>query len=302
MSEVDPTELTIEDFRMTYRGWTGNIHRDANGAYDVTKEADTDIVEMLDWTPLAVRDQREGRHLQIGGSLGVGTEMFRYLTLQVTIKRSTFAALEDARARFARAFDIQEAQVDAASTRGISAFAFRCPTATPPTGYTSPVDELFYARPMGGPQGPRVQRGAGKSLIASAQLVCEDPRRYIDPGRSIVLNSGNSFSAACPNWASTMGVLVEPVITVVMSGNGNAAWTLSDGVRAIVLDMSAAGSGTFTIDTRNRRIYKGSTPRDDLRESSPVLWPVVLAGGSTWTLTNTGNVTSVTIAYRPARS
>lgn len=301
MSEVDPTELTIEDFRMTYRGWTGNIHRDANGAYDVTKEADTDIVEMLDWTPLAVRDQREGRHLQIGGTLGVGTEMFRYLTLQVTIKRSTFAALEDARSKFARAFDIQEAQIDSPSTRGLSAFAFRCPTSAAPTSYTSPVDELFYARPMGGPQGPRVVRGAGKSLIASAQLVCEDPRRYLDPGLSFVIN-GSPWTKDCWNWDATMGVLVEPVITIVMSGNGAADLTISDGVRAIVLDMSAAGSGTFTIDTRNRRIYKGSTPRDDLRESSPVLWPVVLAGGSTWTLTNTGNVTSVTIAYRPARS
>lgn len=299
MSDLEPT---IEDYRMTYRGWTGNIHRTALGAYDDTKQEDTDVVEMLDWTPLSVRDQREGRHLQIGGTLGVGTEQFRYITLQVRMKRLTFAALEDAKSAFARAFDLQEAQIDSPSTRGISAFAFRCPTGSPPSGYTSPVDELFLARPMGGPQGPRIVRSEGKSVIGSVQLVCEDPRRYIDPGKSIVLNSGNGYSASCPNWGATMGVLVEPVISIVLSGAGHASLTISDGSRSLVMDMSGQTSGTFTVDTRSRRIRKGSTDKDDVRTSSAILWPVVVAAGNTWTATGTTNLTSVTISYRPARA
>lgn len=161
------------------------------------------------------------------------------------------------------------------------------------------VRETYYARPDTMPQFRRSKTG-GKAVIASVQLVCEDPRRYLYVPESIPwgdLAQGQFLG----NWTTTMGRVVHPVLTIVTSGNGASDLTISDGTRSLVLDMSAAGAGTFTIDTFAQSILKGSTRRDDLRTSQPDTFPVVLAGGSTWTMTNRTNVTSASIAYRQAR-
>lgn len=293
----DELESSILDYPFGYGAWTGNQHRTAAGAYDRTYQADTDVVEVFDFARLATRDQREGSHQRIGGDLGIATEQFRFLALVVQIKRSTHAALEDALSVFARAFDVQEAQVDLPSTRGIRAFTFYTPTAQ--VGYTSPVREIFYARPDTMPQFRRV-KSAGKAIIASTQLICEDPRRYLYTAESIAW-SPLSSPVALPNWTATIGRLVHPVLTIVMSGNGASNLTVSDGTRSLVLDMSAAGAGTFTIDTFTQRIYKGSADADDLRTSNPDTFPLIVAGGSSWTMTNRTNVTSASVAYRQAR-
>lgn len=301
MTDLDELEASVLDFPFTYRAWVGNRHRTTAAAYDRTYESDTDLVSVFDYSRLSTRDQREGSHLRIGGDLGMATEQFRYLALVVDIKRTSHAALEDAIARFRYAFDVQEAQVESPSTRGIFPLSFYSPTLAPPTGLASPVQEMYYARPDTMPQFRRSKSG-GKSCIASVQLVCEDPRRYAySPTFKPWATLGSPL--ALPNWGSDMGATVHPVITLVMSGNGASNLTISDGTRSLVLDMSAAGSGTFTIDCFAQRIWKGSTARDDLRTSQPDQWPLVLPGGSSWTIANTTNVTptSTEVSYRAAR-
>lgn len=290
-------EASILDFPFTYGSWTGNRHRTTAGDYDRTYEKDTDVVKVFDFARLVTRDQREGSHQRIGGDLGIATEQFRFLALIVQIKRSSHAALEDALSTFERAFDVQEAQIDSPSTRGIRAFSFYTPTAQ--AGYTSPVRELYFARPDTMPQFRRVESG-GKAIIASTQLICEDPRRYLYTAESIAW-SPLSSPATLPNWTATIGRLVHPILTIVMSGNGASNLTIADGTRSLVLDMSAAGAGTFTVDSFTQRIYKGSADADDLRTSDPDTFPLVPAGGASWTMTNRTNVTSASVAYRQAR-
>lgn len=294
---LDDLEASLLDFPMGYGTWAGNQHRTTAGGYDRAAEANADVVELLDYARLSTRDQREGSHQRTGGDLGVATEQFRFLALVVRIKRTTYAALEDAVAVFQRAFDVQEAQVDSPSTRGIRPFDLYVPTTV--AGYASPVHELYYARPDTMPQFRR-SRSQGKSIIASAQLICEDPARYLHTAESVSW-SPLSSPVALPNWTATMGRLVRPILTLVMAGNGASNLTISDGTRSLVLDMSAAGSGTFTVDSFTQRIWKGTTARDDLRTSNPDTFPVIVAGGASWTMTNRTNVTSATVAYRQAR-
>jgi hypothetical protein len=513
--ELEPSTLDRPFF---YRSWTGNQHRTTHGLYDRTDESNTDLVQVFDYARLSVREQREGSHLRIGGDLGIATEQFRFLALVALIKRDSYAKLEDALSAFARTFDVQEAQVDSPSTRGLYSFQFYAPTtikgiaqhhintiggafATPPTsvwrlgeafgtfrdrgtigtvhgtvsgtpsrgqaslfgdsgsdrslvanagsqgvtygdvygqtgasvwsvtgwlkwggsatameiltkilagangwavrvttggvlqmltwnasvlqdlaathtafvagelhhfgfvfgastlnvyldgelvgteartqnaGASTPqamstslgasggslqelamwqgvelsatemkviyewtaVRELYYARPDTMPQFRRVKSG-GKGFYASTQLVCEDPRRYLYGAESVPwVDLTNALFL--PNWTTGMGRVVHPVITLVMGGAGDSNLTISDGTRSLVLDMSGETSGTFLIDCFTGRITKSSTSKDYIRTSQPDTYPVVVAGGSSWTMTNRTNVTATTtsVAYRQAR-
>lgn len=303
------------DFPLAFRSLVLNEHRTAAGALDQTKENDTIRVNVFDFSRLQQRDQREPLNLLTGGDLGDASPTFRYLTLAGTIKAPTGMGLSDKIAAFLQAFNIEEAMLASPSTDGLSALTFTDTTLVNTgrgTAWTDPtlgtagyyVKERFLARPAGWPS-ITGRRSGGDSVAFATELICADPRRYIDTAESVVLNSGNSYSASCPNWNATIGWAVPPLITIVTSASGSASFTLDitgDGVDAIVLDLSAVGATTIVWDTANGTIKVGATHRSDLRTSSVTsLFPRIPRGGGTATATNTTNVTSVTLAYRQAR-
>lgn len=295
--------LRITDFPLGYRGVTFNQHRTAAGAYDVTYETDTIVIDQFDFSRVQLRDQREGLHALSGGDLGVGTEVFRYLSVAGVIKASTGEKFEDKVAAVIRALSLDEAQLDSPSTEGVSAFDFYCPTEYSGTGIATPVREKFLARPAAALAW--IER-SHQYLTArfAAELVCPDPRRYLYTATSVTLSSGAGFSnRTLPNWNTTMGRKVYPLITLTMSGNGAAALTITDGTTSLVLDMSAAGSGTFTIDMATGIIKKSSTKRADLRTSGVnTFWGIPAGGLTTVSMTNTTNVTSAVFSYNQARA
>lgn len=288
------------DYRMTYRGLTLNDHRDASGDFDRDQAEDCYDVTYFDFSALSVRDQVEGLHLDSGADLGVASKEYRRLALRGLIKGSTAAKLEDRVAKLFNAFDVEEAQRDDPTTEGISAFTFWCPTDDPPSGLSSPVQEQFMARPRGFPV-VYERKSQGLAYMFAAELICADPRRYVVTAESIVFSSGD-WTKAMPNWSDGQGVIVYPVLTIVMSGAGDSDLTISDGTTDLVLDMSGETAGTFTVDMGTCDIKKGTTMRADLRTSEVDTFYGVAPGGSSWTITNTTGVTSVTAAYRPARS
>lgn len=295
--------LRVTDFPIGYRGVTANEHRSTAGGYVVASEKDTTIVQQFDFSRLQLRDQREGLHAASGGDLGVGTEVFRYLSLVFKHKGSTGEALEDRLAAYLRAFNIEEAQLDSPTTEGVSALDFYCPTAYSGTGVSSPVREKFLARPAAGPAWvSRAQDGL--TALMGVELVCPDPRRYLYTATSVTLSSGAGFSnRTLPNWNTTMGRKVYPLITLTMSGNGHASLTITDGTTSLVLNMSAAGAGTFTIDMATGIIKKSTTKRADLRSSGVnTFWGVPAGGLTTVSMTNTTNVTSAVFSYNQARA
>lgn len=303
-------------FPMAYPGITLNEHRTSAGAEDSTKLNDTIRVDRLDWSRIQQRDQREPLHLLSGGDLGDATAAFRYISLAGTILGSTGAKLSDKISQLMAAFDVEEAQFDSPSTEGIQPFTFTDVTEVVTgrgTAFTDPVSglsngqyvlERFMARPAAFPI-ITARRSGGKTALFSVELVCADPHRYIDTAEAVVLNSGNSFTATPPNWNSSIGKVVYPVLTLVMAGNGasnlsiDANGDLASG--PLVLNMAAAGAGTFVIDCATGRITKSSLDVAALRTSAVDTYPRVIPGGSVWTVTNTTNVTSLTIGYRQAR-
>lgn len=301
------------DFPMGFRSLTLNAHRTTAGAIDTAKEADTIRVTTFDPSRIQQRDQREAMHLVPGGDLGDATLAFRYLSVAGMIKASTGAKLDDAIAAVESTFHIEECQRASPTTEGVLPFWFYGVTEVTGlpgssaladgSGYA--VKERYYVRPAGyavivG------KRSGGDSVPFACELVAPDTRRYLDTANSVVLNSGNSYSAACPNWNAAQGVASYPTITILMAGAGSATFGLAitnDDAGTLTLDLSGCtGGDSVTLDTLTGVLKKNGVHAAQLRASDVLtLFPFIAAGGGTASATNTTNVTSVTIAYRQAR-
>jgi hypothetical protein len=297
--------LEIVSYPMTYRGLILNAHRQADGTMLATAAAraamaDTIRVDRFDFSRLQVRDQREPLHLLSGADVGDATVAGRYLALGGTIVASSAGRLEDRIAEVFQAFHIEEAQLDAASTEGISPFVFTCPTEL--VGYAPRQVERFNARPAGYPAiFERRSRGFGATF--AVELFVPDPRRYRDTAEAIVVPAG-----VCPNWTLGVGTQVPPVVTVVLSGAGASNFTLRRSATGVfpqvdfVMDLSGLGASTLTVDMATQRILVGSTPRADLQTSAVNTFWAIPRGGCTVQALNSAGVTSVTVAYRQARA
>lgn len=289
------------DYPFTYRGNVLNQHQTALGAYDDTYEKDTTLVSVFDYSGLSVRDQIEGLHLDSGADLGVASKEFRRVALRGLLKGSTAAKLEDREARFRAAFDVEEAQRTSPSTEGVHGFDFYSLTEVPPGGLTSPVREMFLCRPRGFPV-IYDRRNKGFTSAFAVELIAPDPLQYIYTPTTVSFSAGAGWEQDLPNWEDGIGVVTYPTLSIVMGGAGHASLTITDGTTSLVLDMSGETSGTFIVNMKTGSIKKGSTHKGDLRTSDVDTFFGVEPDGSTWTISNTTNVTSALATYRMARS
>lgn len=293
------SDLQIEDFPQAYRGLTLSGQRTATGAQDKSV-VDFIRVARFDFSRLQIRDQRAALELGTGGDLGDAAETFRYISVAGMIVGSTGEKLADLVSRIFQTFDIEEAVLASPTTKGLTAFTFTAPTEL--AGYSPYQTEQFLVRPAGYPTiFERISEGLSRPF--ALELVAEDPRRYRATATSKTLNSGNGFSAACPNWDANMGRQVYPTLTITMSGAGNAAFTVTNGSTSLVLDLSGlSAANVVTVDMATGVIKLGSTHRADLRTSTVATFFGIPRNGATLSATNTGGVSSVVIDYREARA
>jgi hypothetical protein len=301
----------ILSFPIGYRGFTLNEHRTSGGAITAANVENTVMVEKFDFSPLEFRDQRDGLHLLMGGDLGMVSDQFRYVSIAGIIKGSSAALLEDRVAKFLSAFHPVNCFAASPTTRGVHDLDFYCPTATPPSGYSSPVRELFKGRPTGLPA-VFERRGSGYQMQFAAQLICPDTRRYLYTAEAKVANAGNAWSIAVPNWTSALGAPTTGIVTLELTGAGSSnctlwyADTLTGVTTVLVLDLSGLGVGahTITVDVQNNIIKEGSTRKDSLRTSAvdTGFWQVNAGGGTFSVPAGRTNLTSATFASRQARA
>lgn len=312
----------ILEYPMGYRGLVLNDHWSAAGAYEPAAERDTIRVSQFDFSALSVRDQIEGLHLDTGADLGVATREWRRLSLRGEILGSTPAKLEDRIARTFSAFDVEEAIRTSPATEGVSAFDFYCPTEE--AGFGPIAHELFMARPRGFPVVfERLSKGL--SVLYAVELVAPDPRRYVYAPTVVTFSAAAGWSKSMPNWPVGLGSLVFPVVVINCLGVGTAPanLTISDGTTSLVLDITrtspdttpvgfeAFGDGPLTVDMGTASMLfqssepsylPGPTPVAFMRTSDVDTFYGVPPGGSTWTITNTGTVSSIVATYRMARA
>lgn len=301
---------TILSHPLGYRGLVLNGQRNSSGALVEANLNKTILVERFDFSALEFRDQRDGLHLLLGGDLGAVSAEFRYISLSGTIMGDTAGDLEDRVANFLSIFHPENCYAASPSTKGVHDLDFYTPTLVPPSGYTSPVREIFKGRPTALPA-VFERRATGYAMVFAAQIICPDTRRYLYTAEAKAANTGNSFSVAIPNWTTTTGAATTGIITLVLTAAGHASCTLryvdtlTGTTTDLVLDLSGIGAGahTITVDVGTGVIKEGSTRKDELRTSAvdTGIWQVN-AGGGTFSVINTTNLTSATFAYRQARA
>lgn len=316
--------LTTLEYPVTYSGLNINDSFSAAGVRDITKDRSQYRVTAFDPGRLQYRDQREGLHLLSGGDLGSATRVFRYLSLVGIMRDTTPALLYDRRAVLMRAFDLEESQYTSPTTVGQQALDFYTPTAIAPSGFTSPVRELYFCRPSVYPQAyDRMNNGLQESF--ALELVCGDPTRYMYTASTLTANSGNSWTGAVANWTATTGAMTWPVIRIntttgVHSATVNLRFTPTTigSVVNLNLDLSAAtfnGTHTIDIDMRTRaiildgaidsltRVITGGTHVAYTRTTAvDTFWGIPANGGTFLVSAGTSNLTSVVVTWRQARA
>jgi len=300
-------DLRPVDFPIQYRTLVLNPHRTAVGGYDKTYETHTIRVDTFDYSRVQLRDQREALSLVTGGLLGDATESFRYISLTGSIIAPTGSELEDDIARFLQTFDLEESIIASEATKGITALTFTCPTDI--VNYSPYQAEKFMVRPAGYPV-IRERRSGGSAVPFALELIAEDPRRYRDAQTIKVLISGAlasqhgyAIGVQCPNWNSSVGRQVSPLVTIVMAGSGASNFTLSDGVTSFVLNLSGSSNNdVITVDMATAIIRRNGAMAASLRTSTVDTFLAIPRGGVYIGANNTTNVTSCTISYYEARA
>lgn len=157
-----------------------------------------------------------------------------------------------------------------------------------------------YCRPAMGRPLVLAARGEGTAREFLARLMAYDPKFYAESLTSTPLanlTGGN-------NTVTNAGVLAtDPKFVIVLSGNGSAAFTITNTTtgHAMVFDLSAIGAGTYTLDVYRALFTKsdGSNKLAKRVSGFPVnMW--LAAGANTITVTGNTNLTSVTAQFRAA--
>jgi hypothetical protein len=281
-----------------------NNHRTEDGGVDdAAIMAGYYLVEAYDFSPLDIREQREGMHLQTGGDLGPANRTFRHISLRGNIIAPSGARLDDMEAALLSAFDIEHAQIDNPDQFGEGTLKHLSETSVSVPGVGGRVLEGFYCRPERYPItfDRRGQRGHTRAFLA--QLVSPYPYRVLFPEQEVVFSAANGWSQTLPNWTTREGGISRLSLDVSHTGNGASNFTISDGTRSLVLDMSSAGVSNLYIDMWSGQIYNtADEPKQNLRTSDVDSFFDIPPGGATVTISNVTNIASVTATYHQTRA
>jgi hypothetical protein len=281
-----------------------NGHRTEDGGFDRSRLDHTYQVESYDFSPLDIREQREGRHLLTGGDFGPATRQFRHISLRGVIKARNGAELDDMEAEFLAAFDIEHAQRDVPTTFGVGTLKHSSETAFSGPGIGQLVSEGFYCRPEGYPVTYDRRGPQGIVRAFMVQLASAYPYRVLFPAESVVFSAAAGWSHDLHNWNQYVGGESQLQFDLTMTGAGANDFTVTDGTRSLVLDLSGASSGwNIRIEMWTKQIYRpNGTTLAYVRTSDIDSFFDVPAGGAAVSISNRTNVSSVTATYHQTRA
>jgi hypothetical protein len=280
-----------------------NGHRTLDGEMDRALLDQHYLVEAYDFSPLDIREQREGFHLLTGGDFGPADRQFRHISLRGVIVAPSWHVLDDMEAEFLAAFDIEHAELDNPSEYGVGTLKHVSETAFSGPAIGDRIVEGFYCRPEAYPVtfDRRGQRSTTRAFLA--QLVAGYPYRVLFPQHSVVFSAAEGWSQDLPNWNDRIGGISRLTFDIEHTGNGDSDFTITDGTRALTLDMSSAGTSHLYVEMWSKQIYN-TVPVDkaELRTSDIDSFFDVPPGGVSVTISNVTNIASVTATYHQTRA
>lgn len=271
-------------------------HYNTNGTVDYSKINNTVVIDQRT-IDVGYRDLRDPYHLTTGGALGRVHKNFGSIRLSGRIlvpdgsQAATAAAREEA---MLAAFDPALCYRDSPSTEGAYAFDFT-------EGDGVAKARRYYCRPAAR---PRVTETLNDGTVRAFDLalIAADPRAYAQSEAGAVPTNMTPGAPSCV--LTNVGTVPAPLkATIVMAGAGSSSFTLTrDGV-AFVLNLSTmANLDTVRVYFETcgpygdgRRVTKSNVSAFGLKTSSPSTWLDVPVGFTTFTMTNTTNVTSCTL-------
>lgn len=284
-----------------------NEHLSSTGVVDVTKVNNTVVVDRARWVP-NYRDLRDPYHLAQGGSLGRVHKGIMGLVMdgRILVPDATQAAsLSDKERAMRASFDPYQAYLDSASTDGAYALDYTEPT-TDTTTYPSGLITLRrYMRPNLQPTFE--ERLTDRTMLPwSVVLVAGDPREYEQTQQTLALTPGSPTGNVI-NRGTTPAPLKA---TIVMSGAGSATFTITRSGVAFILNLSTTINTDQVVVVMEtcgpyglgRKITKNGTDSFSFKTSGVATWLDAPVGTTSFTISNTTNVTSCTLAWYSARA
>ena len=279
-----------------------NEHFNTDGTTDTQKVDDTIVIDRRQSDPM-FRDSRDPYHLTQGGALGrvhKGMASWR-LDGRILVPDATQQQrLSDRERDLRAAFDPFICTNDSPTTEGAFALKWDELTSDTTNFATGRRPVQLFCRPTLQPQ---VDALASESAMRrwALGLVAGDPRIYGQTEQTLVLTAGSPT-----NSASNIGLTAAPLkVTIVMSGNGNSAFRIARG--GVTFEMNLTGmvnndtivvimetSGPYG---RGKLITKNGVENFALKTSAPNTWLNVPVGSTSFTITNTTGISTVTLAW-----
>jgi hypothetical protein len=254
-------------------------------------------LESLDLTRVTVEDFREMKQFLEGAEANESYEGVLFALGRGLIHGSTPADLEDKTWAMRAAFSPALVRNAAAALdpKGVLPFDFKVDTAAG-VGYSA---RRLYCRPAVGRPIIIGRMREGLSRRFMIQLISFDPKVYGQTLHQEALTLAGEVLANAGNFYT------YPKISILFSGAGNAALTITNSTTGaiFVLNATTAAAGeTWVLDTKASKLYRLSdlANRFTTRVSGYLSQLWLPPGNSTWAITNAGGITSVTFDWRDA--
>jgi hypothetical protein len=292
-----------------------NAHLNADGSTNLANLKNTAVLDEAIVTP-GYRDLRDPYHLAQGGALGRVHKGLLVVRMRGRLRGgdATQAAFVADKERALRAaFDPYLCSIDSPTTEGAYAFDFSSDTTDTATYATGRIPLRYYLRPAAQPETAETLDQGG-DLPFRLALVAADPRLYEQTEQTLVLTPGGPAGAVV-----NRGTTPAPMkATIAVSGAGAANFTItrtgSGPAVAFVLDLTGLiatdgivvlfeTSGPYGVGkTISKTTPGGNSDAFSRKTSSPATWLNAPVGSTTFTITNTGGVTSCTLGWYSARA
>lgn len=252
-------------------------------------------LDSMNATQVSVADLREARQFLEGAEPNQAFEGVRLIELRGRIHANSHGDLEDKTWNFYEAFSPAACRAAFAANTppNVGPFSFkRDSVATSLVG----LPLRFYCRPGGGRPivFGRHQEGLVRPFIA--RLIAYDPKAYDE---ALTTSADIKAGATLTNPGN---LATDPLITIVLSAAGNAAFTINNTTTgfSMVFNLSAETAGTFVLDVNRGTFVKGAVNKLGLRVSGFPSALFLQPGANVMTFANITSVTSIVFAFRGA--
>lgn len=290
---------------ITYNGLTATTPAAVagGGARDgyLVESADITAIDVSQYLDKrAVKDGLDAADVYLGG---------RHAHLIVSVMGSSKGRMWDNLEALEAAFSPVLAYNADTAALGFLALDYFRPTANistwPTSAYPSGIPMRLYARPFQPPRwrigkiDSHARTGKGASLRVEIDLICRDPRQYLQTQAQVSMTTATQTATYRGNYPTF------PIITFSLSAAGSTATTrfgIGSVYVPLILSGASTSSGPYSIDFEKGEITDaaGASVAGLFATSDTISFPQIQSGSTYWLGGSTTGLSAPTLNYREA--